>query len=413
MTSSVTWLDHDGAAHERAMELLALFWEKESRDELGIGGIRDSIADRLFPGTSTIQTRLRYMCFIPWLYAGLEQRQRSARVFTVEARDAETALRNELIRSEKSGVIGRDAGATLKRMPSSIYWAGLGAWGLRRSQGSQREYHGGIDRLYARRTSRRRQGDAEWDEDDHSETWHHQLLALQPEGFPAGATFSLTNAEADLLIECLQRHQRGSLLAFLAVQTVASKEKTACGAPWQHPNFAAFPQEHREFLGQARIFSFLHKGAALLYNLLLAEVRAQGMTSEQLAQSPPEVLAESYRNTLTEWVDDPEFGDLAAWSPRAFWQEVVGRGHSIRQETREFVETWWRLVVREGNALSDSPESRALIRAREIQLKRLQSRFTNSRALEQWGGNAGTGRLVYRWFTAQSFLNDLQEALRK
>lgn len=75
MTASLTWLDHDGAAYERSLRLLALFKEKESRDELGIGAIRDAIADRLFPGTSTIQTRLRYMCFIPWIYAGLEERR--------------------------------------------------------------------------------------------------------------------------------------------------------------------------------------------------------------------------------------------------------------------------------------------------------------------------------------------------
>ncbi len=81
MTSTIIWLDHDGVAHERVMELLALFREKDSRDELGIGGIRDAIADRLFPGTSTIQRRVRYMCFIPWIYAELEDQQRPAKRF--------------------------------------------------------------------------------------------------------------------------------------------------------------------------------------------------------------------------------------------------------------------------------------------------------------------------------------------
>jgi hypothetical protein len=67
MTSRLTWIDHDSQARERSLRILALFREKESRDELGIGGIRDAIADRLFPGTSTIQTRLRYMLFVPWV----------------------------------------------------------------------------------------------------------------------------------------------------------------------------------------------------------------------------------------------------------------------------------------------------------------------------------------------------------
>ena len=72
MPASLTWLDLDTAARERSLRMLALFTERESRDELGIGAIRDAIADQLFPGTSTIQTRLRYMLFIPWIYAMLE-----------------------------------------------------------------------------------------------------------------------------------------------------------------------------------------------------------------------------------------------------------------------------------------------------------------------------------------------------
>ncbi|NHB84268.1 hypothetical protein G7085_05605 [Tessaracoccus sp. HDW20] len=46
-------------------EIVELFMDRESRDELGIGVIRDTIADGLFPGTSTLLTRARYLLFIP------------------------------------------------------------------------------------------------------------------------------------------------------------------------------------------------------------------------------------------------------------------------------------------------------------------------------------------------------------
>ncbi len=39
------------------MEVIDLFGEDDTRDELGLGTIRDGFADLLFPGTSTIQTR--------------------------------------------------------------------------------------------------------------------------------------------------------------------------------------------------------------------------------------------------------------------------------------------------------------------------------------------------------------------
>jgi len=74
MTLSLTWLDHDAEARDRTNRILGLFEERETRDELGIGEIRDAISDRLFPGTSTIQTRLRYFLFVPWIYRQLEDR---------------------------------------------------------------------------------------------------------------------------------------------------------------------------------------------------------------------------------------------------------------------------------------------------------------------------------------------------
>lgn len=74
MPSTIGWIDYDATERESMTRILALFRAKESRDELGLGSIRDSIADQLFPGTSTIHTRLRYMLFVPWIYQALEAR---------------------------------------------------------------------------------------------------------------------------------------------------------------------------------------------------------------------------------------------------------------------------------------------------------------------------------------------------
>ena len=71
--SSLSWIDFDENERQRVRGIIALFEEKEARDELGLGPIRDSIADHLFPGTSTIQTRLRYMFFVPWIYMMVEK----------------------------------------------------------------------------------------------------------------------------------------------------------------------------------------------------------------------------------------------------------------------------------------------------------------------------------------------------
>lgn len=56
---SLTWLDYSEQERRQAMEVIDLFREEETRDELGLGTIRDAFADLLFAGTSTIQTRAR------------------------------------------------------------------------------------------------------------------------------------------------------------------------------------------------------------------------------------------------------------------------------------------------------------------------------------------------------------------
>lgn len=64
LMSALSWIDFDQADRDRTRRIMDLFSEKEARDELGLGSVRDAISDLLFPGTSTIQTRLRYMMFV-------------------------------------------------------------------------------------------------------------------------------------------------------------------------------------------------------------------------------------------------------------------------------------------------------------------------------------------------------------
>jgi hypothetical protein len=57
MSSMFTWVDFAEDDRRKMADIIALFAEKDTRDELGLGGIRDTFADLLFPATSTIQTR--------------------------------------------------------------------------------------------------------------------------------------------------------------------------------------------------------------------------------------------------------------------------------------------------------------------------------------------------------------------
>ena len=74
MTSSFTWLDYSENDRQKMQDVLDQLGERTTRDELGIGGIRDAFADLLFPGTTTIQTAAKYFLFVPWMYVQLEQK---------------------------------------------------------------------------------------------------------------------------------------------------------------------------------------------------------------------------------------------------------------------------------------------------------------------------------------------------
>lgn len=46
------WLHYSGADQRRAREIVAMFSQRESRDELGIGRIRNALSGTFFPGSS-------------------------------------------------------------------------------------------------------------------------------------------------------------------------------------------------------------------------------------------------------------------------------------------------------------------------------------------------------------------------
>jgi hypothetical protein len=72
--SAFVWLDYSERERRKMLDLVDLFGEYDTRDELGIGSVRDAFADMLFPGTSTIMTGARNFLLVLWTYQRLERR---------------------------------------------------------------------------------------------------------------------------------------------------------------------------------------------------------------------------------------------------------------------------------------------------------------------------------------------------
>ena len=399
MSSVLAWLDHDLKARERTLRILSLFQEKESRDELGLGSVRDSFADQLFPGTSTIQTRLRYMLFVPWIYHSLEKKRLPAESFAIQADLLERDLVQPLMDSDDlAGVFGKTAGKSLKRLPSSVYWAGLGVWGIRLTPFSQDEYHRRIDEAYRRRhTLKALEKDARDRGDDVDQelrkatlSWHPRLPE-PPEKFPSKIDFALSREEAEFMQDRIRVACPNSLLSFLVLHCKPADTY----APWAHPDYASFSDHHKELLTHARLFSEVMHGASLSYNVQLARLRNH------------DDLETEHQTSFDEWVSSFPLEEVRAWSVDRLWELTIDHGHSITPRTRTFVQQWIDHTRKSPKDLLSNTEALCLIKRREKKLKGNRSRFKNQRALEQWGGYSGVGRLVYRWPNVKVLLNDL------
>ncbi len=388
--SSLTWIDFDEAERQRAQRILALFQERETRDELGLGGIRDSIANHLFPGTSTIQTRPRYMLFVPWLFRRLEGRATTTAQLVVDGRRLETALMESLLAGgETIGVIGREAGSRLKRLPSSVYWAGLGSWGIRRFQGS-------IDSLFETLVGRDRllrgSGAALSDAQPHM-LWHPRMPD-PPGDLLDGATFDLTADEAEFLVDCLVAKHPAALLTLLAREG----DDAECDFIWMHPHLSSFPERTRWLVRHGEMFSGLMHGASLLYNLALSELRQH------------EEWIGVYRELLEDWSVGLDIPAIRDWRLEDFWEDVRHPAHVVLPAARSFVREWRDLALSQPTQIVDSAAARRLVEERERRLKGSQSRFTNQAVRDRWTGASGVVRLNFRWNRGEAYLQDLAHA---
>ncbi len=402
MSLTLSWLDYSSASRRQALEVIKLFEDKGTVDEIGIGSVRDALSDVLFPGTSVLHTRARYFLFIPWIYQYLENRRVDSASIAKEDRRVELALIQPLLDSDDSAAtIGRLAGTKLKNLPSALYWSGLGAWGIRLYPGSQDQYHRSLDRLYQRIHAGSRDDDGQPLDGRGIRNWHAGIPA-PPQGFPkCPISLGLTRKEAEYLRERLLTQCRGSLLAYLAD---ACKPADPVFFAWDHPDRASFPERIQTDLMHAQNFSEVIHGAALLYNLMLAE------------KSKNEERTSKYGRLFLEWGEalKARAPVLANWQREDFWKVVHSTNPKIPLPTRVFVDTWLDLAKATGaETLRELPRARRLITARERAIKGGLARLFSAEALLRWSGAAGAGQLDYRWNPqVQSVITDIQTGLK-
>ena len=393
----LAWLDYSHADQRRAREIIQMFSQPESRDELGLGQIRDALSDALFPGTSVLLTRARYLLFVPWLYRegarlGREGPRLSSWVDWHE-RHLIRALSNG---GDQEGLIGRIRGSAVQNLPSTIYWNSLRRFAILKQDGTPSQ-------LGSLRPLSRPSDDATEFVERPGAVWDPSIPE-PPEDFFAlnSCDFALTRDEATWLAERISEAVPDTLLQFLVTKGTLRREITPFA--WNDSEVNTATGRVGDTVYEARRFAIGMHGAALLYNVLLAE------RAEEFDLSQHEGQGEYFATRLEQWQEEVRANDLVRWDLDRLWALVAEQGRPVSPLTRAFVTRWAGLLqARSGRVLQDDPDARALIRERELRQKGGQARLRNDRLMRQWGGASGSGRLNFRWPVVARLLNDIAE----
>lgn len=414
--STFRWLDHDAEQARRSAELVRALAETETLDSLGIGAVRDGIAGVLFPGTSTIQTRVRYFLLVPWALQQVAGRKpRDKPQYDRWLRDVEVRTIRSLIEGNTThilGIIGRNKGADTKRLASSVYWNALAEWGVRVAENLT--LSGYRELALSRRVAELLDGEAGGDAS--YQVWDEMPSA--PEEFPDTALDILPTAdEAEYLLAKMAAtragglgarglvHDQPSLLSVVAEDPLLAD----LPAPWAIPGEAATSPLLRDVVRHARAFSLVIQGARLRYVQLLFEAQARA----QLPQSDGQDVLDEL---VTDWTAqmDGQSDFVSDWvQDMGHLYEILAQfGVPVGGPTRAFIANWCTQAVSDPTRAMQSPATADLVREREGSIKSPNARLVSESALRAWDGSLfGSRPLDYRWGIASQMVLDCSAAI--
>ncbi len=370
------------------------------RDEIGFLLVHGGYANRFFPGTSVLHTRLRYALFIPWMYADLQRdagkQDVARRVVEVETRLA-GRLKNE------AGTIGsRSYPNPTSQPPTFAYWTALQTWGLvkPRPDGSRRS-KAEIHRALARRGSLFRMQDDEGHSleevsdffirtPDPPDAWHRPHLPIN---------FALSSAERVFLRQQLlgvMKPGEGtpSYLSRLA-ENISELDLDRADHAWSKSVSKYADAEDQAALKRARVAAALADVGRAIYAALVEALREEdGLpTGKSHRDLLPEVLSRSAETALS----------LPLFEVLTDLPNLPGYLKRVLEETADWL-TDPRDVRTLREVYAKAEENRKGRRSR------LSRTFSGKERRAEWDGSQHTAAspLSYRWEKVCGLLRDLK-----
>jgi hypothetical protein len=407
--ASIGWIDFSKNDKNRVGSVLDLLTPEGMVDELGMGTIRDALANQIFPGISTIQTRAKYFFIVPYIlydYQALKSAQRKNKtpVQYLEQREYEIMweLAERYEYKEGEGVIGISKRKPQKivRRPSAIYWNGLHTFqfihtnGLAADVFLNRAVNPSVESLLSNVDS----GDDNQGDDADAE--HENLFRLKVPPKPNWSVdlrLDLDATEADFFHDRILSVCKGKLIAEILQREDLWKIFE------QAKNFTQFaaaamscslPGEIEKMVVLAHDFSEMLYGAHLAYNCLLQK---RGFNSNEF---------EDEFRTWSEGIGNNML-DYSRFNPDMLFSYAT----STRPTTMQFVREWWKLTQ---VGFKDMTNRNTLIEQQEAMVKggkaRLRWNKMDDVEEDRW---LGLTHFEYRFFQARRILGDIHEARNK
>jgi hypothetical protein len=144
---AVTWLDFRADDLSQARDFIRSLQEEGVIDELGFLALQGRFSDLLHPATTTLMRSARYFYFVAGIYRQLEWEGVRSNQVALLVQQRQDALASVLSVKESVGVIGREAGMTLRQFPSLIYWSALRKLGILTTNLSESGYQEQFDEI--------------------------------------------------------------------------------------------------------------------------------------------------------------------------------------------------------------------------------------------------------------------------
>jgi hypothetical protein len=406
LSASLGWIHLSQADRDRVGTVLDMLRPEGMVDELGLSTIRDALANVMFPGISTIQTRAKYFFIVPyiiWEYQYLPQKNRKEKNASSYLRQREYEIMWELADTYRaidgSGVIGatKKKPQKIARRPSTIYWGGLATFGIIDTRGLSVEAY--LKQTFRGRftdlLSEREGDDGPADDPDAAYERTSGIRVTPPSKWTLDLRLELTKEEAQILksriMDKAGHRLLGQLLKDDILWSCFSGASSFRDFAWSAKSKAMDEDVRGDFI-LAHDFSTLMYGAHCLYN----------HTLQQKAFSS-DVHLDTWYNYVADLPD--RMIDFNQFNPERLFRYAT----TTRDTTALFVRTWWR------EAQAGFPKIKPLqemIMEQEHRAKgpkaRLRWNKMDDVVRDQW---IGLDHFAYRFNQVKTIVTDIQNAL--